>query len=159
MKKQKHFHFQSQKPVILVTVFLLLLNITLGCLMLRLSSSSLISLMQSRMLDISNTAASMLDGDSLSVLTAEDAGKKEYQDALDILTCFQDNINLQYIYCITETTESQGREDGLNTILYGKDDSSRSSDAVCPGVGNCLRLRAYGLPDCTCKQNQGGGNR
>ena len=105
MKGKKYI--EKNGLLILVIVFLLLLNFTLGYLMLRQSSSALISLIQNRMLDISNTAASMLDGDSLSRLTAEDAGSREYQETLDILTYFQENIELQYIYCIQEVEEGK----------------------------------------------------
>lgn len=86
--------------LILVIVFLLALNATLGILLTRQSSAALTDLIDGRMLDISNTAAAMLDGDALSRLTAEDAGTEEYQAVMDTLRYFQDNIELRYIYCI-----------------------------------------------------------
>ncbi|MBQ6205917.1 MAG: diguanylate cyclase [Oscillospiraceae bacterium] len=86
----------------LMVLLLLSVNATLGVLLTRQSSQALISLIQSRMLDISNTAAAMLDGDSLSRLTADDADTKEYQKVMETLTYFQDNIDLKYIYCIQD---------------------------------------------------------
>lgn len=88
--------------LILVIVFLLALNATLGILLTRQSSAALTDLIDGRMLDISNTAAAMLDGDALSRLTAEDAGTEEYQAVMDTLRYFQDNIELRYIYCIQD---------------------------------------------------------
>ena len=85
-----------------MVLLLLSVNATLGVLLTRQSSQALISLIQSRMLDISNTAAAMLDGDSLSRLTADDADTKEYQKVMETLTYFQDNIDLKYIYCIQD---------------------------------------------------------
>lgn len=82
---------------------LLLVNVSLGFLLLRQSSSALISLIQGRMLDISNTAASLLDGDVLARLTREDEGTADYQHVKDILTPYQENTSLQYIYCIQST--------------------------------------------------------
>ena len=86
----------------LVILLLLSVNATLGVLLTRQSSQALISLIQSRMLDISNTAAAMLDGDSLSRLTADDADTEEYQEVMKTLTYFQENIDLKYIYCIRD---------------------------------------------------------
>ena len=88
--------------MILVIIFLLVVNVTLGFFMTRQASNALISLIQNRMLDISNTAADMLDGDALLRLNAEDQGSEEYQEVMEILTYFQDNIALKYIYCIKD---------------------------------------------------------
>ena len=86
--------------IILVAVFLLLLNITLGVILTKQSSAAMRDLIQNRMLDISNTAASMINGDILESLTAEDKETPKYQAILDMLTHYQDNIDLRYIYCI-----------------------------------------------------------
>ena len=88
--------------MILVVIFLLVVNVTLGFFMTRQASNALISSIQNRMLDISNTAADMLDGDVLLRLNAEDQGSEEYQEVMEILTYFQDNIALKYIYCIKD---------------------------------------------------------
>ena len=64
--------------LIIVSVVLLITNATLGFFLTRESSSAMKSLIQNRMLDISNTAAAMLDGDVLGSIRAEDENKKAY---------------------------------------------------------------------------------
>lgn len=76
--------------------------ITLGVVLTRKSSNAMKSLIHDRMLDISNTAAAMLDGDALEAVEADDVDTPEYQSLLKTLTYFQDNIDLQYIYCIRD---------------------------------------------------------
>jgi diguanylate cyclase (GGDEF)-like protein len=60
-----------------------------------------------RMLDISNTAAAMLDGDELAKLTADDYGSPEYESVMKTLTYFQENIEFEYIYCIMQVSEKE----------------------------------------------------
>lgn len=88
--------------MILVVIFLLVVNVTLGFFMTRQASNALISSIQKRMLDISNTAADMIDGDVLLRLEAEDQETEEFLEVMEILTHFQDNIELQYIYCVKD---------------------------------------------------------
>ncbi|MCR5468391.1 MAG: diguanylate cyclase [Lachnospiraceae bacterium] len=59
------------------------------------------------MLDISNTAAAMLDGDMLAKITKDDYGSPEYEKVMKTLTYFQDNIELDYIYCIMQVDERE----------------------------------------------------
>lgn len=51
--------------LVLMIAFLITVSVSLGYLLVRQSKSSIVSLMQTRMLDISNTAAAMVDGDAL----------------------------------------------------------------------------------------------
>lgn len=85
-----------------ICVLLLAANVSLGLMLTDQSRDALKTLIQNRMLDISNTAADMLDGDALKRLRAEDEQTPEYQAALRTLTYFQDNIELKYIYCIRD---------------------------------------------------------
>ena len=85
-----------------VCIILVLINAILGFLLTKQSANSMRTLISERMLDISNTAASMLDGDALISLTAEDKESDAYQEVLSTLTHFQDNIELKYIYCIRD---------------------------------------------------------
>lgn len=93
---------RATRLVILAVAVLLLLNFTLGFLLTRQASGLLISMVRGRMLDVSNTAAAMLDGDMLARLQAEDADSEDYQQVLRTLSYFQDNIELDYIYCIRD---------------------------------------------------------
>lgn len=60
---------RSSMYLVVMVVFLLAVNVTLGYLLMRQAKSSIISLMHTRMLDISNTAAAMIDGDVLKSVT------------------------------------------------------------------------------------------
>ena len=104
---------QTSKYLILVVVFLLLVNFSLGYLLMRQAKRSIISLLDTRMLDISNTAASMIDGDVLKKVTPKDKGTEGYEYIMRTLTYFQDNIDLRYIYCI--------RDMGDGTFPFGLD--------------------------------------
>ena len=94
----------SRMTVYLVAscAFLLAVNIVLGMVLTNQSAASMRTLIEKRMLDISNTAADMLDGDSLRDLRAEDVDTPAYQNALRTLKFFQDNIDLEYIYGIRD---------------------------------------------------------
>ena len=63
---------QRSKYVVLVVLFLLIVTISLGYMLERQSRSSIITLMQTRMLDTANTAAAMINGDVLKSVTPED---------------------------------------------------------------------------------------
>ena len=99
MKNNLH---RTGKYLIIIGFFLLVVNVTLGIILTRQSSNAIRTMIRNRMLDISNTAAAMLDGDTLEVLEAGDEDTPEYQEVLRILTYYQDNIDLKYIYCIRD---------------------------------------------------------
>ena len=69
--------------------------------------------MQTRMLDISNTAAAMIDGDTLKSISPADEGTDKYESIMRALRYFQDNIDLKYIYCV--------RDMGDGTFTFGLD--------------------------------------
>ncbi len=93
--------------LLLLAVFSILANTVLGVLLTRQSNAAIQSMIRSRMLDVSNTAAYMIDGDALRGITPEDAGSAEYESVMEILTGFQDNIDLSYIYCIQDKGNGQ----------------------------------------------------
>jgi len=99
--------------LIMVILFLLVVTISLGYLLVRQSKSSIITLMQTRMLDIANTAAAMVDGDVLETVKPEDAGTEGYETIMRTLTYFQENTQLKYIYCIHDM--------GDGTFTFGLD--------------------------------------
>ena len=92
----------AAKAAIVISVLLLGANLFQGFVLLHNSTAAMKTLIQNRMLDISNTAADMLDGDILKSLTAEDAGSEEYQTINDTLDYFQRNIDLKYIYTVRD---------------------------------------------------------
>ncbi len=88
---------------LILSILLLAANTLLGAILVHNSRTAMKSLIDHRMLDIVNTASSMLDGDVLKNLKAEDAGTPEYQAISDTLAVFQENIDLEYIYCIRDS--------------------------------------------------------
>ena len=103
----------TSRHLVLTVIFLLTLNISLGYLLLGQTKSAIITLMQTRMLDVSNTAAAMIDGDELKRVTPEDKGTPGYETIMRTLTYFQDNVDLRYIYCV--------RDMGDGTFTFGLD--------------------------------------
>ena len=92
----------ATKLAIVISVMLLAVNLLLGIVLTSNSQAAIKTLIDNRMLDISKTAADMLDGDVLAVITAEDKDTPEYRAINDTLAVFQDNIDLKYIYCIRD---------------------------------------------------------
>ena len=93
---------QMSRFIILFSVFLLIVIVSLGYVLITQSSKAIRSLIEDRMLDVSNTAAALLDGDTLETLEAEDKGTPAYQAVYKMLSCFEDNIELEYIYCVRD---------------------------------------------------------
>ncbi|MDO4863425.1 MAG: diguanylate cyclase [Ruminococcus sp.] len=92
----------NKRNTVLALAMLLLTNVLLSISLMDMSKLALREQINQRMLDIANTAAYMLDGDELAVLTAEDEGTEPYNRALDTLRSFQKNIQLDYIYGIRD---------------------------------------------------------
>ncbi len=90
---------------ILVAVILLGANIASGLLLMEQSENAMKNLMQNRMLDISNTAAYMIDGDALEAITGRDESNSDYMKIYNTLDSFQRNIDLEFIYGIKKIDE------------------------------------------------------
>ena len=110
---EKHKTRRPTKYLLLMIFFLLVVNVTLGYLLVLQAKGSITTLIHTRMLDISNTAAAMIDGDALRTVTPADEGTEDYETIMRTLTYFQDNIDLKYIYCI--------RVMGDGTFTFGLD--------------------------------------
>ena len=93
--------------ILLIAILMLAVNFTLGVMMMNQSKNVMKTMISQRMLDISNSAAAMLDGDALAKLTADDKDSEAYKSVSDTLTVFQDNIDLEYIYCIKPVGEKE----------------------------------------------------
>ena len=114
MKKQKKYNFSfTTSYIIIIITFLVIINVSLGLVVLKQCGTILITLIQSRMLDISNTAADMLNGDILEKITAQDSNTEEYKSIMKTLKLFQENIDLQYIYCVRD----MGNKNFVFTII------------------------------------------
>ena len=129
----------ATKYVILFGTLLLLTNAVMGIVLMRQSSENIQALVRKNMLNISNTAAGLLDGDLLGALTSENVGGPDYQDVYEKLVVFQENVDIEYIY-----TVKQVEEDHFVFIV--------DPDPVDPGefgedvlVTNALRQAAKGI--------------
>ena len=90
----------TARSLILICAFLLAMNLLLGFVLIRNSQHAIREQIESRMLDVSNTAAAMLDGDVLRTLQAEDVNTPEFRAIHNTLFRFEQNIELAYIYCV-----------------------------------------------------------
>jgi diguanylate cyclase (GGDEF)-like protein len=117
MKRLTH----ATRYLILFCVFLLAVNISLGYILIQESSASIRTQIESRMLDVANTAAAMLDGDVLKAIQAEDVNTPAYREAFRTLSYFKENIELEYIYCV--------RDLGNNEFVFTIDPDPESPGA------------------------------
>ena len=108
------------KAILLVSLIILITNLGLGTALMHQSRKATKTQINERMLDVVNTAASMLNGDVLQQLTAEDRETPEYLAVYNTLARFRDNINLDYIYYV--------RDMGDGTFTFGID-----TDPIAPG--------------------------
>jgi signal transduction histidine kinase/CheY-like chemotaxis protein len=80
--------------------FLTLAILVLGIILVKRSNEQMKYHIDARLLDITETAADMIDGDEYQKITKDSKGTPEYQKIFDILSYFQSNIDLEFIYCI-----------------------------------------------------------
>ena len=106
MGKSKKISFTLQY-VIIFGVVLLLTNIVLGLVLMLQSVNTLQSLVRQNMLNISKTAAGIVDGDVLENLTEKDVGGPAFNGILSDLRIFQDNVDIEYIYAVRQTGEDE----------------------------------------------------
>ncbi|MBR3645036.1 MAG: diguanylate cyclase [Lachnospiraceae bacterium] len=99
MEKDKKYK-TSMRNFIIALILLLATNVMMGVTMMLMAKSTIKSQVEQRMLDVANSAASQLDGDSLKSITEQNIGSDEYNREYKILRSFQDNIKLDYIYTV-----------------------------------------------------------
>ena len=104
--KLKKFSLTTQY-LIVFAAFLLIVTFVFGIVLTMQSRASVKSLLSSRMLDIVNTAADMLDGDVLERLHKEDKGTPDYEGQLEKLRVFMNSVSFEYIYCIQAVGEKE----------------------------------------------------
>ena len=124
----------------LMVVLVLVADFSLGYLLTRQSKAAFVTLLQTRMLDISNTAAAMIDGDVLKTVTPDDKGTEGYKSIMRALTYFQDNVDLKYIYCV--------RDMGNGNFTFGLDPTVKDpGEFGSPIVStDALRKASTGIP-------------
>ena len=98
---------RATKYTLIICLVLVVFNIVFAVVISIVASKATRTQINERMLDISNTAAAMLDGDDLEKLTKDDYGTPEYDKVMKTLSYFQENIELDYIYCIMQVGDKK----------------------------------------------------
>lgn len=98
--------FQTQL-LIVVSVFLILLNFIIGWLMVEHAKTALKKQIQERMLDITNTAASVIDGDMYEKITETNVHSPEYKHVLSVLSSFALHSTLEYVYGLRQVGDKE----------------------------------------------------
>ena len=107
MLRKKNSLSLTMTSVIVLSAVVVLVTGVIGFLLSSQSSDAMRTLIVERMLDISNTAAAMMDGDALANMTEEDIGSPEFEKGMQTLRTFYDNIELKFIYCIYDRGNGQ----------------------------------------------------
>ena len=100
MKKKVN---QANAILIVVALFLVIVTASLGAVLVVQSSETMKDTINTKMLDTSRTVASMIDGDVLGKIKAEDKNTPEYQKILKLLRNFQENTDFKFVYCVRKT--------------------------------------------------------
>ena len=100
--KQSRYMSLTTKYVLAFGALLLAANILLGIVIMAQVTSAMTSLVRKNMLDISTTAAELLDGDALGSLTTKDVDGPAFGQILAQLTVFQENNDIEYIYTVRQ---------------------------------------------------------
>ena len=107
--KIKRFSLTSK--ILIVAILLLSITIILiAYLTINRSQNAVLELMETRMLNITNSAAAMVNGDDLAQLAGDvsDADTEAYQRINDALTPFFKAVGLNYIYAVKELEGGYG---------------------------------------------------
>lgn len=112
----------STMIVIIISVVLFLIEIAIGGILMSRSIGKMKSIVQNKIMEISQTAAAFLDGDEIKSLTIEDKqnATEKYLKTYKTLSLFKtnnvdDNAGLAFIYCMIKL------DDG--TIVFSVDPS------------------------------------
>ena len=106
MKKHRGFGLTT-RYVVIVGLLLFAANIILGLVMMRQAEGAMQTMIRKNMLDLSNTAAGLLDGDKLGAFTDADVGSPEYKDQLSHLSVFQAKADIEFIYAVRQVGEGK----------------------------------------------------
>lgn len=102
MKKHRSFGLTT-RYVVIVGLLLFAANVILGLVMMRQAENVMQTMIRKNMLDLSNTAAGLLDGDTLASFTEADVGSPVYNDQLSHLSVFQSKADIESTPCVRST--------------------------------------------------------
>ena len=139
MKKTKRYGVTMQY-VLLFGGLLLLTNIILGLVMMHQTTAAVETLVRDNMLGITRTAAGLMDGDAIGMLTEADVGSPAYEAVLRELSVFQNNVDIEYIYAVRKV----GDDEFIFTVDADPEDPAEFGEQVL--VTDALRKAAVGIP-------------
>lgn len=128
----------TTKYVLLFSALLLAANIILGSVILTQSVSTVRRMVRKDMLNMSNTAASLIDGDVIRGFDEEDKGTEAYEYVLSELSAFQENTDIKYIYLVKQV----GDEHFIFIVDADPDDPADFGEEVL--ITDALRSAAKG---------------
>lgn len=102
--KQKRLVLNT-KTILLITLTLILLNGVIGACLAFRSRTTMRKLIDTHMLGVAKTAATILDGDELAALTKEDEGGPKQEAILNELKSFSEKLDFQYIYAVRKEAD------------------------------------------------------
>ena len=92
MLRKKNSLSLTMTSVIVLSAVVVLVTGVIGFLLSSQSGDAMRTLIVERMLDISNTAAAMMDGDALANMTEEDIGSPEFEKGMQTLRTLGKNM-------------------------------------------------------------------
>ena len=90
----------TTRYVLIVGIMLFVANTVLGMVILDQSKSAMKALINKNMLDVVNSAAGSLDGDTLGALTEDDVNGPVFKEIEDRLLVFQNSVDIEFIYAV-----------------------------------------------------------
>ncbi|MBR4439578.1 MAG: GGDEF domain-containing protein [Clostridia bacterium] len=128
MAQRKHRLTLTTKYVMILCTLLLVLNVTLGLILMSRSGKSMKEMIRRNMLSIADTVAAALDGDALASVTEASVGTEEYNEIYSALynvaQAQKNNSDIKYIY----TAKKEGDKfvflidpDPVDPGLYGEE--------------------------------------
>ena len=106
MKQRRKLSFII-RYVLMIGMVLLVANVVLGVISLNRSKAAMRVLINKNMLDVTNTAAGLLDGDALGALTEDDVGSEAFEEIKARLSVFQENVDIRFIYATRQVSEDR----------------------------------------------------
>ena len=130
----------SIRNFVIVMVLFLAAHIFMSVSLISIAKKALQDQADQRMLDLSGTAANLINGDELEKLTADDTETESYKSIYKLLHSFQESIELDYIYAI--------QYDGDGTFSYTIDPSDDPAEwGETIETTDALVNAANGTPD------------
>ena len=101
----------TAKVILIVTAFLVAVDVALGIVMINLSAKSTREVLNHKMLELAQTAAKLVNGDEIKTLTVADKenNTEPYKKNYDILAAFktsaqENGADLAFIYCLVRVS-------------------------------------------------------